>query len=151
MNYIRKIAKVLSEDIHDNNGFLLETKCPYCGTEGAYQGFTTVECPNPNCGHYKPSKSTGAHSRLPDHFDAIMKSHSFGGAKKIKLKVDEYQPADPDVGIDYEGFWVFDEDGNEYFVDIPSGSVYKSEEGDLVGVVPSIKGQPQPDFRYQSI
>ena len=35
---------------------LNEAACPTCGTEGAYVGFSDVECPNPSCVHYlKPA------------------------------------------------------------------------------------------------
>jgi len=31
---------------------LMEVRCPACGTERAYVGFSSVECPNPLCQHY---------------------------------------------------------------------------------------------------
>lgn len=32
-------------------------KCPACGMDGSYVGFSTVECPNPKCVHYKVGMS----------------------------------------------------------------------------------------------
>jgi len=28
-------------------------KCPVCGTSGAYIGFSSIECPNEKCEHFK--------------------------------------------------------------------------------------------------
>lgn len=41
MNFTKKINQIL----------MLETKCPYCGSE-AYIGLNKVECTNPQCRHY---------------------------------------------------------------------------------------------------
>ncbi|HYF50844.1 MAG TPA: hypothetical protein VEJ63_15625 [Planctomycetota bacterium] len=30
------------------------SNCPICNTPGAYIGFSTVECRNPDCSHYEP-------------------------------------------------------------------------------------------------
>lgn len=38
---------------------MLETKCPYCGTEGAYVGATSVECTNPKCQFFAGDKTAG--------------------------------------------------------------------------------------------
>ena len=32
---------------------LLEATCPLCGSNGAYEGFNSVECPNPSCKNYR--------------------------------------------------------------------------------------------------
>jgi uncharacterized protein (DUF983 family) len=34
--------------------FLTEAQCPKCGSDGAYEGFLKVECPNPRCPNYDP-------------------------------------------------------------------------------------------------
>lgn len=49
MDFSKKIDKIL----------MLETKCPYCGTEGAYVGATSVECTNPKCRFFAGDKTAG--------------------------------------------------------------------------------------------
>lgn len=46
-------------------------RCPSCNTPGAYIGFNTVECHNPNCEHYvieeeKVCPCCGRVDHLPD-------------------------------------------------------------------------------------
>lgn len=48
MDFPDKIKKVL----------MLEAKCPYCGSEGAYVGATSVECTNPRCKFFKSNLKT---------------------------------------------------------------------------------------------
>jgi len=50
---IRDISRIITENIKENNGLILETKCPKCGAEGAYLGLNTIECPNNLCAYYK--------------------------------------------------------------------------------------------------
>ena len=46
------IARLITEDPD-----IVDIKCPTCGAHGAYIGFNTIECPNPNCRHYSKKQA----------------------------------------------------------------------------------------------
>ena len=48
------LRRLIREEI--TRSLLVEVACPVCGVEGAYVGLHNVECANPKCRHYKPSK-----------------------------------------------------------------------------------------------
>lgn len=70
-----------------------EAKCPMCGTEDAYIGLNTVECPNPQCSKYEPALS-GAGSMqqgpkypgYPDWYEPG-KDYNVGGRSSFKSNV----------------------------------------------------------------
>src|SRR5437870_3598448 len=53
---------------------LVEAKCPSCGDPNAYVGFSSVECPNPNCKNYKASESHDQSAEVKKNFPKLYKS-----------------------------------------------------------------------------
>ena len=45
---------------------ITEATCPTCGSEGAYVGFSTIECPNPPCRHF--NHKMGREARMRGEF-----------------------------------------------------------------------------------
>ena len=60
------LRRLIREEIK-RSGLLTEVACPVCGTEGAYVGLHDVECVNPKCRHYVPSKLAQPKSERPTH------------------------------------------------------------------------------------
>ena len=59
------IARLITEDPD-----IVDIKCPTCGAHGAYIGFNTIECPNPNCRHYSKKQAF-------EHQREVMKQESW--------------------------------------------------------------------------
>lgn len=46
-------------------------KCPDCGTDGAYHGFSVIECANKKCKHYKARDKDETKSETKIVFDSV--------------------------------------------------------------------------------
>ena len=95
-NYPEEIARLITEDPD-----VMSIRCPTCGAHGAYIGFNTVECPNPNCRHYSKKQAF-------EHQREVMRQESeyrLTPPNIVKALEDngfeffEYLPSEPSVGI----------------------------------------------------
>ena len=87
-----RLRKVLKENRLTR--FLVEAKCPYCGSEGAYIGFNSVECVNMNCDHFDHQGAEVAQKKAgadDDAANAVRRAaRSIARRKGTKITVPEY-------------------------------------------------------------
>lgn len=75
---------------------LREAKCPSCGSDDAYVGFSAIECPNKRCMHYSPAQAQQATST---------KTTSGGKATSVLLALaDRIRTSDPSARADDEPY-----------------------------------------------
>lgn len=131
--------------IKEELSLLTESRCPVCGTEGAYVGLNDVECVNPRCTHYAkpaPSHNGGIRESVPDR--ASLEAEFPGALRAWRKFLIDCEDIDGSVSIDdlfSETQWLLDGDGTlyaNYEGDVPNdaqckwdGKSWKLSEGDI--------------------
>jgi hypothetical protein len=75
---------------------LREAKCPECGNPRAYVGMSAVECPNPNCRHYKPGHGQLIKDSTPYTKNELMKFKDSYSSLRIADAMMEWDNANED-------------------------------------------------------
>lgn len=87
--------------------------CPICNTPGAYVGFSSVECRNPDCAHYEPKMEAlcpccGIAGHRPEY------------ESTQSISVDSFDPSIPAIGGSGMGGPAFNSEPSSYSSD-PAG------------------------------